>query len=443
MLSKSDISSVYGVDLAITDDMISAIDDWEGMYSGKAHWINHKKGIYSLRLEQAIVREFSNVSINEMTVKISNKKLDEIFRNSVKNLNLNLQRGLASGAMIIKPLGDDKVQFVPQSQFIPIEYDVNGRLIKVIFPEIKRLGDNDYRIRLEYHSLDYKKGLTITNRTFRSFDGVSLGKEIPLSDVAEWANLSSEISYPFMLRPAFGYYVNPIANTIDGSYSGVSIFDSVKNLIRLTDIQFGRLDWEFESGERAVDIDEQALKPSDNLLTGQKSLEMPKLKERLYRGVNISGGSKGDFYHEFSPQLRQADFIAGLEEYKREIEFAVGLAYGDISNPQTVDKTATEIKSSKQRKFDTVTAIQSNLKLCLEDLCYAHAFYNRLTQSGYEISINFEDSILADDEVKRASDRQDVAMGVMPLWEYRMKWYGEDEKTAKAMTSNSAAEVVD
>lgn len=443
MLSKSDVSSVYGVELAITDDMLNAIEDWERMYAGKAFWINNEKGIYSLRLEQAIVRELSNISTNEMTVKISNKKLDDIFRSSVKNLNLNLQRGLASGAMVIKPLGEDKVQFVSQSQFIPVEYDVNGRLIKVIFPEVKRLGDNDYRIRLEYHSLDYEKGLTITNRAFRSFDGISLGREIPLSDVVEWASLFSEISYPFMLRPAFGYYVNPIANIIDGSYSGVSIFDSVKNLIRLTDIQFGRLDWEFESGERAVDVDTTALKPTENLLTGKKSFELPNLKERLYRGLNISGGSKGDFYHEFSPQLRQVDFIAGLEEYKREIEFAVGLAYGDISNPQTIDKTATEIKSSKQRKFDSVTAIQNNLKLCLEDLCYALAFYNKLTQSGYEISINFEDSILADDEIKRASDRQDVAMGVMPLWEYRMKWYGEDEKTAKAMTSNSTAEVID
>ena len=57
--------------------------------------------------------------------------------------------------------------------------------------------------------------------------------------------------------------------------------------------------------------------------------------------------------------------------------------------------------------------------------------------------MNFEDSILADDETKRASDRQDVSMGIMPLWEYRMKWYGEDEETAKKMTSDSAAEVIE
>lgn len=103
--------------------------------------------------------------------------------------------------MIIKPLGADKVQYVPQSQFIPVEYDVNGRLIKVIFPEIKRMGDNDYRIRLEYHALDYEKGLTITNRAFRSNDGVSLGAEIPLTAVSEWAELIPQIAYPLCCDP--------------------------------------------------------------------------------------------------------------------------------------------------------------------------------------------------------------------------------------------------
>ncbi len=444
MLSKSDIKGVYGVDIAVADSMISAIDKWDRMYAGHGAHIDASMGVHSLRLEQAVARELANTAINEMSLKVSDDRLDSLMKSAVADLNKNLQRGLATGAMIIKPLGADKVQYVPQSQFIPIEYDVNGRLIKVIFPEIKRIGDSDYRIRLEYHALDYENGLIITNRVFRSNDGVSLGAEIPLNAVAEWAGLTPKIAYPLMLRPSFGYYVNPIDNTIDGSHSGISVFENAEKVIKKADIQFGRLDWEFESGERAIDVDEAVLKPVTDPLTGRKRAEMPKLRERLFRGLGISGGAtSGDFYHEFSPQLRQADFIAGLEEYKREIEFAVGLSYGDISNPQTVDKTATEIKSSKQRKFNTVTAIQNNLRICLEDLCYSLAFYNGLTQSGYELSVNFEDSILTDDETKRKQDIQDVSMGVMPLWEYRMKWYGEDEKTAKAMTSNSTAEVIE
>ena len=284
MLSKSDIKGVYGIDIAVTDSMIRAIDKWDRMYAGKAA----PKGVHSLRLEHAVVREFANTAINEMALKVSNDKLDAIMKNVLENLNKNLQRGLATGAMIIKPLGADKVQYVPQSQFIPVEYDVNGRLIKVIFPEIKRMGDNDYRIRLEYHALDHEKGLTITNRAFRSNDGVSLGAEIPLTAVSEWAELIPKIAYPLMLRPSFGYYVNPIDNTVDGSHSGASVFAGAEEVIRKADIQFGRLDWEFESGERAIDVDEAVLRPVTDPFTGKKRAEMPKLNERLFRGVNVS-----------------------------------------------------------------------------------------------------------------------------------------------------------
>ena len=50
-----------------------------------------------------------------------------------------------------------------------------------------------------------------------------------------------------------------------------------------------------------------------------------------------------------------------------------------------------------------------------------------------KVSIAFDDSIIVDTESQRAQDRQDVNMGVMSVLEYRMKWYGEDETTAKKM----------
>ena len=214
-----------------------------------------------------------------------------------------------------------------------------------------------------------------------------------------------------------------------------SVFDSAKDLIRLTDTQFGRLDWEFESGERAVDVEEIALKPAVDPITNSYKFDTPQIRERLFRSLNITGN---DFYHEFSPQLRQADFIAGLEEYKRNIEFAVGLSYGDISNPQTVDKTATEIKASKARKYNTVSAIQNNLRTCLDDFVYSLAFYNALTTSGYEFICDFRDSILTDEDTERQRDMQDVSAGIMRPEEYRAKWYGETLETALKNLPQSA-----
>ncbi len=69
---------------------------------------------------------------------------------------------------------------------------------------------------------------------------------------------------------------------------------------------------------------------------------------------------------------------------------------------------------------------------CLNGFVNALAFYNGSYMSGVEFTCEFNDSILADEESERQQDRQDVSMGVMSLVEYRMKWYNEDEATAKA-----------
>jgi A118 family predicted phage portal protein len=421
MFPIRDIKSALNIKIALTEVMLRTIEEWYGNYCGNAKWVNEEKGVQSLRLEQSITREFANIVLNEMTASVTNDRLNDLFNKATNNINMHLQEGLATGAMVIKPLGADKVQYVSANAFIPVEFDAEGKLLKVIFPEFKKIGDN-YFTRLEYHELDEVNGLTITNRAYMSSSANSLGREIPLESVEEWVDLLTYVNYPLMKRQAFGYYRNPIKNDIDGSHCGVSVFNSAIDTIKKADIQFGRLDWEFESGERAIYADETVLKSGKG--------RVAKLKERLFRTVDVDGGTSGDFFKEFSPQLRQSDIIAGLEEYKRAIEFQVGLAYGDLSNPATVAKTATEIKSAKDRKFNTVTAIQNNLKACLDDLVYALAFYNSLATSNYKFACTFKDSILADDEAERRQDMQDMNMGIMRKEEYRAKWYGEDIETA-------------
>lgn len=426
LFAIKDIKTALNVDAAISQEMLNKIDEWQKCYSGRAPWLTDD--IHSLRLEQSIVREFANIALNEMSVNITNEKLNNIFKNAVRDLNVNLQEGLATGAMIIKPLGEDKVQYVCQNAFIPIEFDSRGRLLKVIFPEFKQIGDNNFYTRLEYHSLDSENGLTITNKAYYSATKGNLGREVPLESVDEWKNIESTIRYPLMKRQAFGYYCNPIKNTIDGSHCGVSIFDCALELIKKTDVQFGRLDWEFESGERVIHVDIAALRNGDTL---------PKLNKRLYKGLDLDNGNS-ELFKEFSPDFREQSIISGLEEYKRNIEFEVGLSYGDISNPQTVDKTATEIKSSKKRKYNTVTAIQNNLRDCLDDLVYALAFFNSMTEQKYEFICDFKDSILVDEETERQQDRVDMQMGIMRPEEYRAKWYGESVDEALKNLPQSA-----
>lgn len=432
LFARKNIQNYYDTEVGATDLMPGEIDSWLRMYAGRAPWISGD--VVSLRIEKSVVREFANIALNEMTASVSNKRLDGLFKKACRRLNQNLQQGLATGAMVIKPLsvGSAEVQYIPQSAFIPLRYNAEDRLVDVIFPETVRVSDTQYLIRLERHTVD-GKGLTISNRAFKSTRPDTLDKEIPLHSVPQWAAISEETFYQGVTRPVFGYYVNPIDNDIDGSSAGVSVFAAAAELIKKADLQFGRLDREYKSAERRIHVDSQAVKLTED---GESILD-----DKLYKGLDLMPAN-GELYKEYSLTLRDEGYRKGLNEYKREIEFTVGLSYGDISDPQSVDKTAEEVRAAKQRKYDTVSAIQTNLKECLEDLVYALAFYNSLTASGYEFSCTFKDSILTDEKAEREADLKDLAAGVMRPEEYRAKWYGETlEQALKNLPE--AAQVID
>lgn len=427
MFGYTTLKQIVGKDITLSDKMIYAINEWKQMLNGQADWITDS--VVSLGIEEGICREFADCALVEMETSVSNERLDKIYQKNIASLNENLQEGLALGSFVLKPLGGAAAEFISADKIIPISFGDDGKPIDIAFLTVKKVGDVDYFTRFERHYFA-NGNLTIENKCFHSQTSRDIGLPCSLEAVEEWANIDpGPVTYPGMNRMDFGYFRNPIKNKVDGSACGVSVYESAVDLIKKADIQGARLDWEYESGERAIHVDNKALKQDKS--TGR--FEMEKISKRLYRGLNLEAGKDQELLKEYSPEMRDEAFKRGLEEYKREIEFSVGLAYGDLSDVQEVAKTATEIKASKNRKYNRVTAIQNNLYDCLEDFAAGLAFYNSMLNSGYEFSCKFNDSILTDEETERQQDRQDVSMGVMSHLEYRMKWYNEDEATAKKM----------
>ncbi|MFR8618080.1 MAG: phage capsid protein [Anaerostipes hadrus] len=425
MFSYTTFKNILGKDVALTQAMIDAINDWKNMLSGKADWC--ESYVESLRLEEGICREFADAALVEMEMQIlNNEQLDKTLKKAAVDLNKKMQNGLALGSLVLRPLGPDKFEYITADKMIPISFDDDGKPNDIAFLSVKRVGENNYYFRLERHYFT-NGNLTIENNCYHSQSRSDIGQRCELENVPEWANIQpGPIIYPGMTQMDFGYYQNPVENKIDESGCGVSIYESAIGLIRKADRQAARLDWEYESGERAIHVDERALKHSKG------KTYLPKLSNRLYRGLNLDDGKDKELFKEYSPQMRDEAYKRGLEECKREIEFNVGLAYGDLSDVQNVEKTATEVLTSKTRKYNRVTAIQNNLEKCLQDFVQALAFYNGCYMSGIEFACKFKDSILTDEESERQQDRQDVSMGAMSLLEYRMKWYNEDEETARA-----------
>lgn len=424
MFGYTDIKRIIGQDVALSESMINSINGWKAMLNGKAGWVADSDYIKSLRIERGICREFSDVVLTEMESSVSNEKLNEFYQKMLADLNENLQDGLGLGSFILKPLPDGKSEFVTADNFIPIKFDDDGKPSDCAFLAIKRTGENQYYTKLERHRLD-NNVLIIENTAFYSQDKSDIGMKVSLEDVPEWSKLQPAVSYPGMDKMDFGYYRNPIKNHIDESPCGVSIFEDATDRICEADEQASRLKWEYQSGERAIHVDERALRKKN----GQVS--MGKLNKRLYRGLNLEAGKDNELLKEYSPDMRDEAYHRGLEKILRQIEFIVGLAYGDLSDVQLVEKTATEVKASKYRKYNRVNAIQTKLETCLSDFVDGLAFWNGLYTSGYEFNCNFNDSILTDEETERQQDRSDMAAGVMTKVEYRMKWYNETEEEAK------------
>lgn len=416
--------SVLGTDITLTDNMITAINEWKDMLTGDAPWITDY--VRSLKIESGICREFADAALVEMETTLSNAKLNEIYQKCITSLNENLQEALGLGSFVIKPISENAAEFITADKFVPIRFSDDGKPLDIAFVTVKRVGVTDYYTKLERHYFT-NGNLTIENKCYHSQSKDYIGSPCDIGQVDEWQKIEpGPVTYLGMNQMDFGYYRNPIKNKIDGSQCGVSMFDCARELIEKADIQGARLDWEYESGERAIHVDSRALNKGSRGRNG-----MAQLNKRLYRGLEIEDGKDKELLKEYSPDMRDEAFNRGLEKWLRRIEFAVGLSYGDLSNVQEIEKTAAEIKASKIRKYNRVDAIQKNLAVCLEDFATGLAFWNGQLHSGYEFSCKFSDSILTDEETERQQDRQDVSMGVMSLKEYRMKWYNEDEATAE------------
>ncbi|WP_273446376.1 hypothetical protein [Thermophilibacter provencensis] len=54
--------------------------------------------------------------------------------------------------------------------------------------------------------------------------------------------------------------------------------------------------------------------------------------------------------------------------------------------------------------------------------------------------VTFDGSIITDASAEKRQDMAEVASGLMNAWEYRAKWYGEDEPTARRLAVDADAD---
>jgi A118 family predicted phage portal protein len=266
-----------------------------------------------------------------------------------------------------------------------------------------------------------------------------LGSKCPLTEVAAWADLQEQATITGNHKPLFGYFKYPMANNIDpASPLGISCFARVVDLIKQADAQWDNFLWEFESSKRALFVDALAF--------GKDASGKPILPDlRLYRTLSgVADLGKEEFFEEWSPDIREQSILNGLDAILRRIEFSSGIAYGTLSNPATVDKTATELKIAQQRSFATVTDTQKALQDCLEDLLYAMDIWvtlsNLVPKGQVDVAYDWDDSVIVDRDAQFTQDLRLVTTTIMSKVEFRMRNFGEDLETATQKIADASSE---
>jgi len=397
--------------------------------------------------------------------------LNKIYKNKLlKKLRREIEYGIALGGLVAKPYviinklkekgtisetentltldgakidkADIEFDYVLANAFYPLAFNGSGDIVEAAF--IQKKVDKDFVYsRLEHHKYE-NHTVTVTNLAFRSTANIQngagneLGQEISLKSVPEWQDIQPVTVIQNVDRLLFAYFKMPEANTID-MYSplGVSGFDKARKLIQDADIQYSRLLWEYEGGELAIDIDRDALRDyyerdnQGNLVLKQG---MGHLQQRLYRPVDLT--AEGDTYNQYAPQLRDHSYINGLNTILMHIEDVTGLSRGTISEVDVAEaRTATELKILKQRSYQANVEIQKAIQDFLDDVVYVMNvlcdLYDITPKGEYEISYEWDDSILVDKDEELGRNIALMEKGIVSKKELRMWYKGETEKQAR------------
>lgn len=427
------IEKEFGVYPAASYKMDQNLNLWYSMYTDHPPW--ETCDVRSIGIPAAIGRELARYALMEFSVTVSGgvraEYIDQQMKLASKDFCNHLEKGLCLGGIALKPYPENGRLLVDASttNFTPTKFDGTGRAVGGVFRSRPTRQGDAWFVRMEYHDFQPRDDgsivYVIENKAFSSDQSGGIGAAVPLESVDAWAGLKDRWEIENLEKPLFAYFKPPASNNVEPeSELGISVYaGATAELIRQADEQWQLIEWEYKSGRRKI--------YADGVDAGQ-------FEDDLFVVGPFS--KDGDFFEVFSPEFRDDPLYNGFQRILQRIEFNTGLAYGTISDPQSVEKTATEILSAKHNQYVTESAIQKAFQAALDDLLYAMNAYcdlDKLAPAGeYQAEYNWGDGVLDDPETRRqdmALDASLVNQGLLNDWEFRMKWYGEDEATAKRM----------
>lgn len=460
----------------VTDDPRVAIpsSEYERIRKAKAYYANdlkrvtfrdakgraYKRQLNSLNITKMASRRLASIIFNEgCEVSVDDKKADKVVQQVLQASDFNgnyetfLEKWIALGSGCIRPTisnGKIVLSWAVADQVYPLNVntsEVNEIAIAFKSQQVENRQTVYYTL-LEFHQWDQNTGdYTITNELYRSTQKDTVGIQVSLDILDEYASLQPSIKFHNITKPLFAFYKNPGANNINlDSPLGLGIVDNAKttvDAINRTHDEFveevikGRRkilapDWMFQSASNSNELNQFADKTHPPLLPEDETVF------QMYYGSN----SDDDKVTDLTVPIRVDDYTKAMNFWLDEFERETGLSQGTFtSTPQGI-QTATEVVSNNSTTYQTRSSYLTMVRKNIYSLIYAIlelAQYSDLLDPDYQwtgdvdaVQPNFKpnDGVFIDQDKQKQEDLQAVAGNALPK---RIMWirdYGIDDATA-------------
>lgn len=440
---KSDMKQVTGIHPQISDGMLAEIEMWRGIYAGEPAWVKDKAFDKTTNFAKVVCRDIAQKTTNESKMETGDELVDVMLSYITDQLPDKVEKILALGSAVARPYFDVqgnivRVEWYPADRVAPLQWhgDELRSVALLDFSTPSSDGNRQTYVKIETHVWG-KRSTTIQSRAFR-WDNGYIGASVPLSSIPDWSDISEDPIEIFNIdHPVFTYFKTPIANNIDGSNNGVSIFANAIDQLEELDGTFSAMSWERVSGQAKVFVAESMI-PQRIDSDGNVHDDLSAIDRRMYKVLD--GGVENSLFEVSSPSLR-------FDQYKTHMDELITLACKNmgldaksfVTDRQGNAVTAQQILTEKNETYISVLNFQEKmLKPCLwhllENVRALQDLYGilegRVPDDKDAVTISFGDSIMVNEEDERKMALDEVQRGLRSKLSYLVDYRGMSEEDA-------------
>ena len=366
--------------------------------------------IFSNKLANYVIND-SNVNITGENARV--ELLDKTIQSMWKKAKKITSMGFGYGGVILVPYvksGKIYYNIVSQSRVTIDEIEGENIIGATIIADKKTVNRGIGNSKTYYRLTNYRVRNGNIEITQKFTD--ENGHEVAVPDF--WKNIELKKVITGVDRALFGYIKSPINNRKTDDKYGVPITYGCDSTIAEIKETMKQLYREYKLKEAFVGAD-------STMFNGKDSLPLNGLFKKVDAGDDT-------FFEVFDPAFRP--FTERLQELFRRLEHQIGTSAGILSEVNTQNATATEIKRSMYDTFTLVDGMRSNIEKGIEDFLYsanvlANA-YNLTPQGDYEVSFDWDYSLLEDSQETFGQLITAQAKGIISEVEIR-QWLKPDE----------------